>query len=77
LERVLREIGRLILQATLRQIETDRAEDVPARIEWQGETFRRNRMTNKTIDTRFGQVTLRRWFFQNTVRRRKPVSNRE
>jgi hypothetical protein len=66
LERVLREIGRLILQATLRQIETDRAEEVPARIEWQGETFRRNRMTNKTIDTRFGQVTLRRWFFQNT-----------
>lgn len=22
-------------------------------------------MTNKTIDTRFGQITLRRWFFQN------------
>jgi hypothetical protein len=63
---VLREIGRVILQATLRQIETDRAEEVPARIEWRGETFRRNRMTNKTIDTRFGQITLRRWFFQNT-----------
>jgi hypothetical protein len=40
-------------------------EDVPPRIHWQGQTFRRNRMTSKTIDTRFGQVTLQRWFFQN------------
>ncbi|MGB7951081.1 MAG: transposase [Candidatus Binatia bacterium] len=24
-------------------------------------------MTNKTIDTRFGQLTLSRWFFQNTL----------
>jgi hypothetical protein len=68
LEGVLREIGRTILQATLREIETDRAEDLPARIHWNGQTFRRNRRTKKTIDTRFGQVTLQRWFFQNTER---------
>ncbi len=36
LERLLREIGRAILQATLRQLETDRADEVPARIHWQG-----------------------------------------
>lgn len=60
-------MGRLILQATLRSIETDRREQVPARIGWRGETFRRNRLTTKTIDTRFGQITFRRWFFQNTL----------
>lgn len=63
LEGVLREIGRTILQATLREIES---EDIPARVHWSGQTFRRNRKTNKTIDTRFGQITLRRWFFQNS-----------
>jgi len=65
LEGVLREIGRKIVQDTLRQIETKRADEVPSKIEWHGKTFRRNRMTTKTIDTRFGQITLRRWFFQN------------
>ncbi len=65
LERILREIGRTILQATLRQLETGRTEESPARIHWQGIAYRRNRMTNKTIDTRFGQIALRRWFFQS------------
>jgi hypothetical protein len=60
LESVLREIGRMILQATLAGIETDRAEETPARIPWNGQTFRRNRRTKKTIDTRFGQITLHR-----------------
>lgn len=66
LERILREIGRTILQATLRELETDQVEDAPARIHWQGDAYRRNRMTNKTVDTRFGQITLRRWFYQST-----------
>jgi len=67
LERVLREIGRVIVQATLGGLETEHKDEVPARIGWQGHDYRRNRMTNKTIDTRFGQITLRRWFFQNTA----------
>lgn len=65
LERILREIGRRILQSTLQQLETKRAEDVPARLDWQGHSYRRNRQTQKTIDTCFGPVTFRRWFFQN------------
>lgn len=65
LESILREIGRTILQAVLRELETDRAEETPARIRWQGRPYRRNRRTNKTIDTRFGQITLRRWFYQS------------
>lgn len=55
----------MILQSALRQVETKRTDEVPARIQWQAQSYRRNRMTNKTIDTRFGQVTLQRWFFQN------------
>jgi len=67
LERILREMGRVILQAVLRELETDQADETPARIDWQGHAYRRNRMSNKNIDTRFGQITLRRWFFQNTA----------
>ena len=66
LERILRKIGRVILQSTLRRLETERQEETPARLAWQDQVYRRNRMTNKTLDTRFGQVTLRRWFYQNT-----------
>ncbi len=29
-------------------------------------TYRRNRRTRKNIDTRFGVVTIKRWFYQNT-----------
>ncbi len=65
LERILREIGRTILQATLRELETDRAEEAPSRIHWQGHAYRRNRRTHKTLDTRFGQITLCRWFYQS------------
>lgn len=67
LERILREIGRVILAATLRQLETEQKEEAPSRISWQGQDYRCSRMTNKTIDTRFGPITLRRWFYQNTV----------
>ncbi|TWT38926.1 hypothetical protein [Blastopirellula retiformator] len=55
----------MILQVAIRDIESDRAADAPTRIVWQGQSYRRNRMTQKTIDTRFGQITFRRWFFQN------------
>lgn len=51
----------------LRQLEPDEKDKVPARISWQGHDYRRNRMTDKTIDTRFGQITLRRWFYQNSL----------
>ena len=58
--RGLRETDRNILQETLRQIETERTEEVPTTIEWQGVTFRHGRMIAKTIATRFAQITLRR-----------------
>lgn len=65
LELTLRRLGRVILEMTLRSIEREQADQVVAKFSWQGQTFRRNRRTRKTIDTRFGTVTLRRWFYQN------------
>lgn len=65
LETTLRKIGRMILEMTLRGIEPDRPEQVAGKFAWQGQTFRRNRRTNKTIETRFGTITLKRWFYQN------------
>ena len=52
------------MEFTLRRIETDDRSRVPARIEFQGETYRLNRPTNKNIDTRFGPISLQRWFYQ-------------
>ena len=49
---------------TLRSIETDDRSRVPTRIEFAGESYRLNRQTNKNIDTRFGPISLRRWFYQ-------------
>lgn len=61
---MLREIGRVIIQFTFRRIETKDRSRVPTRIEYQGETYRLNRPTNKNIDTRFGSISLERWFYQ-------------
>ena len=67
LEKTLREIGRRLVQATLAGLETDQADRTPARIHWEGSTWRRNRKTNHLIDTRFGPVTIARWCYQNTI----------
>lgn len=52
------------MEFTLRTMETDDRSCVPTRIEFQGESYRLNRQTNKNIDTRFGCVSLKRWFYQ-------------
>lgn len=64
MEELLREVGRIILEHTLRNIETDDRADVPKRIDWQGEIYRLNRKTNKQIDTRFGSIGVHRWYYQ-------------
>ena len=58
LELTLRRMGRLILEMTLRTIESDQSDQVARKFQWQGQTFRRNRRMSKTIDTPFGTVTL-------------------
>lgn len=67
MEGLLREIGRVILQFTLRRIETDDRDSAPPRIELDGQSYRLNRKTNKSIDTKFGPVSLKRWFYQAVV----------
>ena len=54
------------MQHTLQQIEPENSRAVIASFEFNGQVYRRNRRTNKSIDTRFGVITIQRCFFQNT-----------
>ncbi len=66
LERLFRELARLILQRTVRRLESDDRNQTVASFDFGGESYRRNRRTSSSIDTRFGPITYQRWFFQNT-----------
>lgn len=68
LERYVRELARVIFQRTIRRIESCNRDQTVASFEYGGEHYRRNRRTSSSIDTRFGAITLERWFFQNTQR---------
>ncbi len=54
------------MQWTLDRIESRQATAVVSSLEFAGQTYRRNRRTKKNIDTRFGVVSIKRWFYQNT-----------
>jgi len=62
----VRELARLIFQHTLRRIESDQRDSTVSSFDFNGQSYRRNRRTAKKIDTRFGVVSIERWFFQNT-----------
>lgn len=62
----MRELARLIFQRTLRRVESDQRDPTVSSFDFDGQSYRRNRRTPKKIDTRFGVVSLERWFFQNT-----------
>ena len=66
LERLVRELAGLILQRTIRRIESDQRDKTASSFDFGGEHYRRNRRTSNSIDTRFGSIFLKRWFFQNT-----------
>jgi hypothetical protein len=57
-------MGRIILEVTLRSMETTDRDSAPARIEMENESYRLNRKANKSIDTRFGPISVQRWFYQ-------------
>lgn len=56
----------MILQRTIRRVESDDKDQTVSSFEFQGEHYRRNRRTSNSIDTRFGPISFQRWFFQNT-----------
>lgn len=60
-------IGREILQGAIQNIESDDPLTVQPSFQFQGQSYRRNRRTNKSIDSRFGTIVYERWFFQNTL----------
>lgn len=66
LELLFRELARRIVQWTFSHIEERDPTKVAPSFQFAGQTYRRNRRTRKNLDTRFGVVTLKRWFYQNT-----------
>lgn len=66
LERFVRELARLVMQQAIREIESKDQDHTVSSFKFGGESYRRNRRTANTIDTRFGPVSYERWFFQNT-----------
>ena len=66
LERFVREIARLIIQRTVRNIESVERDQTVSSFNFDGQSFRRNRRTTNTIDTRFGAISFERWYYQNT-----------
>lgn len=54
------------MQRTIRQIESTDRDQTASSFDFQGESYRRNRRTTNTIDTRFGPISFDRWYFQNT-----------
>lgn len=54
------------MQRTIRNIESDDRDQTVSSFCFNGQSYRRNRRTTNTIDTRFGSISFERWFFQNT-----------
>jgi hypothetical protein len=65
LERIFREMARRVVQWTFGRVESRDPAAVASSFEFDGQRYRRNRRTKKRIDTRFGVVTIKRWFYQN------------
>ena len=69
LERIVRELARLVMQRTIQEIESIHRDQTVSSFDLDGESYRRNRRTANTIDTRFGPISYERWYFQNTQAR--------
>jgi len=66
LERLVREIARLIMQRTIGNLEEVDRDQTVSSFAFDGQTYRRNRRTANNVDTRFGSIRFERWYFQNT-----------
>ncbi len=54
------------MQRTIQKIESIDRDQTVSSFVFNGESYRRNRRTTNTIDTRFGPISYDRWYFQNT-----------
>ena len=66
LERLARELARLVFERTIRRVESDQLNQTASSFTFNGESYRRNRRTTNNLDTRFGSISFERWFYQNT-----------
>lgn len=60
LEQLCRELARLILEHTVNRVESCQR---PQPVTWEHRTFRPNRRTWRSIETRLGTIRYRRWIF--------------
>lgn len=60
----LRETGRVAVEHVYNAAEAEDQDDLPQRVRWGRRQFRRNRKTPNEIATRFGPITLRRYYYQ-------------
>jgi len=54
------------MQQTIGDIESPDRQQVVSSFKFDGQSYRRNRRTANTVDTRLGTISFDRWFFQNT-----------
>jgi hypothetical protein len=54
------------MQHAIRDIESDDRDQTVSSFDFDGQSYRRNRLTSNTVDTRFGSISFDRWYFQNT-----------
>ena len=74
LHALLSEVGRRVLEWAYNQLEPETAAAMPSQVrivsraapERSGDRFRRNRKTQRSWDTLFGPVAVRRWWYRNT-----------
>jgi hypothetical protein len=73
-ETIMRESARQVIEHTVGAIEPEEGRELPARVEVDGQTYRRNRPTPNRIATLFGSVALTRCVYQPTERGAKCLS---
>lgn len=56
------------MQRTIRNIEVADRDQTVSSFDFGGQSYRRNRRTTNSINTRFGAISFERWYFQNTER---------
>ena len=64
LSRLLREVGRRIMAWVLNHMEPECAEEMPSRLGWKGQPYRRRRQHRTTLATFFGPVVVWRRLYE-------------
>ncbi len=65
LDKLLRELGRRIVQWTFNHLEPQEVEFVPGRLIWDGDYYRAKRLSpTRNLNCLFGKIRVRRWLYE-------------